>query len=79
MTQPQKDKLLQGIADGLRDLERGGSQASLYALAVTYYDADEDVLVRLPVGMALDYLVNEVTRDNESDWSDAVRAEVGTL
>ena len=68
-----KDKLLQDIADGLKDQGRH----QLANLEVVFYV--EEASYSFPVAVAIDNIVNDIYWDERGNWSDADRAEVQTL
>jgi hypothetical protein len=72
-----RDQLLQGIADGTRSLEHG-PRVPLQCLEVQLLE-DDEVVLETSVSQAIDWLVNDVHTNAETDWSDADRAEVRVL
>jgi len=71
----QTRELLQTIAAGLnRHHDVKGA-----CLEVALFDADGTEVLVTDVPTVLDYLANDLTWNEESDWSDAVYAEVRTL
>jgi len=80
-----RERLLQDIADGLRD-HSNEHGFPLCRLEVRFLDKADTVLWVGPVGLALDYIVNDVYNGDTGtgecatgDWSKAVRAEIHIL
>ena len=73
---PNLIELLQGLADGLKEISPDAKHGTTEAV---FFDEDGDEVLCTSPGLALDYLVNDVHRDGETDWKLAVRVEVRTF
>lgn len=80
-----REKLLQDIVDGLKELERAEPHASVNLVIVTFYVSDPDhrscgkEVLRTNLSTALGYIVNDIYFDEESNWQDADHARLHTI
>lgn len=76
MTTQQKiknrEKLLQDITDGLKR----HAFVKLGCLEVHLYSEDEECLLEAYVHTALDFIINDIYYDENSNWSEATSAKV---
>lgn len=72
-SEEQRTRLLQGIADGLGRVHR---HAAYQHLDVVFTDDTHTIVFVGAVGQAIDYLVNDITWDENGSWEGAVKAYV---
>lgn len=73
-----RESLLQNLADGLRELEASDHPPRLSNLKFTLFKGDEELTYVYSVSVILDWIVNDITWNEESDWSEADRLTVKT-
>lgn len=73
-----KDKLLQGIADGLKRLIHPTGSTPAACLEVTF-KTDDGTCFRFSLAQALDALANDITWDERGNWSEAQVATVEVI